>query len=181
MHSRHGSRPDGFRCIAPPRASIPESADSLAHISLRHKGQCLKKAKREAPCSGKRRSRRFVRCRAARRDASPYPLAGTMAFTPTGLSTSARRYDFCDGLASSTRRRVATFRRSASKTCPASVQPIRRPHAIIFRPFRSSPKSSTMHFMRCHSRSIAIVPTCKESAPRPRSIPERRTCRRAVT
>ena len=37
MHSRHGSRPDGFRCIAPPRASIPESADSLAHPSQRHK------------------------------------------------------------------------------------------------------------------------------------------------
>ena len=30
----------------------------------------------------------------------------------------------------------------------ASTQPMRRPHAIIFRPFRSSPKSSTMHFMR---------------------------------
>ena len=46
MHSRHGSRPDGFRCIAPPRASIPESADSLAHISPRDKGQCLKKRSR---------------------------------------------------------------------------------------------------------------------------------------
>ena len=28
---RNGSGPDGFRCIAPPGASIPESADSLAH------------------------------------------------------------------------------------------------------------------------------------------------------
>ena len=91
------------------------------------------------------------------RDADERPFyggaayAGTMAFTPTGLSTSSRRYDFCDGLASSTRRRVATFRRSASNTCPASAQPMRRPHAIIFRPFRSSPKSSTMHFMHTSS------------------------------
>ena len=44
MHSRHGSRPDGFRCIAPPRASIPENVNSLAHLSPRHKGQCLKKS-----------------------------------------------------------------------------------------------------------------------------------------
>ena len=73
--------------------------------------------------------------------------AGTMALTPTGLSTSSRRYDFCEGLASSTRRRVATLRRSGSNTCPASPHPIRRPHAIIFRPFRSSPNSSTMHFI----------------------------------
>ena len=70
-----------------------------------------------------------------------------MALTPTGLSTSSRRYDFCEGLSSSTRRRVATLRRSGSNTCPTSPHPIRRPHAIIFRPFRSSPNSSTMHFM----------------------------------
>ena len=38
MHSRHGSRPDGFRCIAPPGASIPESTHSVAHLSPRHKG-----------------------------------------------------------------------------------------------------------------------------------------------
>ena len=74
--------------------------------------------------------------------------AGTMVLTPTGLSTSSRRYDCCEGLSSSTRRRVATLRRSGSKTCPASPHPIRRPHAIIFRPFRSSPNSSTMHFMQ---------------------------------
>ena len=74
--------------------------------------------------------------------------AGTMALTPAGLSTSSRRYDCCEGLSSSTRRRVATLRRSGSKTCPASPHPIRRPHAIIFRPFRSSPNSSTMHFMQ---------------------------------
>ena len=41
---RNGSGPDGFRCIAPPGASIPESADSLAHLSPRHKGECWKNA-----------------------------------------------------------------------------------------------------------------------------------------
>ncbi len=30
-YSRNGSGPDGFRCIAPPGASIPESDVSLAH------------------------------------------------------------------------------------------------------------------------------------------------------
>ena len=44
MHSSHGSRPDGSRCIAPPRASIPESADSVAHLSRRHKGKVAKKS-----------------------------------------------------------------------------------------------------------------------------------------
>ena len=43
MHSSHGSRPDGSRCIAPPRASIPESADSVAHPSRRHKRKIPKK------------------------------------------------------------------------------------------------------------------------------------------
>ena len=43
MHSSHGSRPDGSRCIAPPRASIPESADSVAHPSLWHKRKIPKK------------------------------------------------------------------------------------------------------------------------------------------
>ena len=43
---------------------------------------------------------------------------------------------------------MATFRFSGSNTCPASAHPMRRPHAIIFRPFRSSPNSSTMHFIR---------------------------------
>ena len=43
---------------------------------------------------------------------------------------------------------MATFRLSRSNTCPASAHPMRRPHAIIFRPFRSSPNSSTMHFIR---------------------------------
>ena len=33
--------------------------------------------------------------------------AGTMAFTPSGLSTSSSKYDLCDGLASSTSNRVA--------------------------------------------------------------------------
>ena len=46
MHSSHGSRPDGSRCIAPPRASIPESADSVAHLSRRHKGKVAKKKRR---------------------------------------------------------------------------------------------------------------------------------------
>ena len=41
---RNGSGPDGFRCIAPPGASIPESAGSLAHLSPRHKGECWKNA-----------------------------------------------------------------------------------------------------------------------------------------
>ena len=34
----NGSGPDGFRCIAPPRASISESGDSLAHLSPWNKG-----------------------------------------------------------------------------------------------------------------------------------------------
>ena len=46
MHSSHGSRPDGSRCIAPPRASIPESVDSVAHLSRRHKGKVAKKKRR---------------------------------------------------------------------------------------------------------------------------------------
>ena len=101
-----------------------------------------------------------------------HTYAGTMALTPTGLSTSSRRYDFCEGLASSTRRRVATLRRSGSNTCPASPHPIRRPHAIIFRPFRSSPSSSTMHFIPCrvvspHPR-FAAAPPCP---PRLQALP----------
>ena len=144
---RNGSGPDGSRCIAPPGASIPESADSLAHP----RGRCNSEYS-------------FV---LGTLISNTY--AGTMALTPAGLSTSSRRYDFCEGLPSSTRRRVATLRRSGSNTCPASSQPIRRPHAIIFRPFRSSPNSSTMHFMQFTSYrpSAGTSRAGRAVAPRP--------------
>ena len=36
---RNGSGPDGFRCVAPTRASIPESADRIPHPGLRYNHQ----------------------------------------------------------------------------------------------------------------------------------------------
>ena len=88
----------------------------------------------------------------ARRPLSQYAAAQERG-PPHGEPPSWQRETQMNGRAAR-RSRVATFRRSASNTCPASVQPIRRPHAIIFRPFRSSPKSSTMHFM--HTSSLLM-------------------------